>query len=254
MAPQTPKPDPSLGYSDTPVIADSGYHVHDGERPQPPVVTPPTPSTQERPGDPPSDAVVLFDGADLSKWESVKDGPAQWKVEHGYMEVVPKSGSIRTKERFGDCQLHLEFASPTEVKGKSQGRGNSGVFLMGRYEIQVLDSYDNPTYPDGTVGGIYGQYPPLYNAIREPGQWNFYDIVWEGPRFDGEKLVKPAFVTVFLNGIVLHHRKELQGPTKHKELTQYEPHAEAGPLELQDHGDLVRFRNIWYRPLKDYDE
>ena len=247
MARLRQKENAHLGYSDTPVLKGSGYHVHDGERPQPPVVKPGTGTK------PPSDAVVLFDGKDLSKWQSVKGGKAAWKVADGFMEVVPKSGGIRTKESFGSVQLHLEFATPTLVKGDGQGRGNSGVFLMGIYEIQVLDNYGNPTYPDGTVGGIYGQYPPLVNAIRKPGQWNTYDIIWEAPEFKGDKVSKPAFVTVILNNVVLHHRKQLLGPTNHKALTPYSPHGN-GPLELQDHGDLVRFRNIWIRELGDYDD
>jgi hypothetical protein len=219
------------------------------------VVTPGTASTQEKAGRVPSDAVVLFDGSDLSGWVSRKDGgPAQWKVEGGYAEVVPGSGSIASKAEFGDCQLHLEWAAPVVVKGEGQGRGNSGVFLMGRYEIQVLDCYENPTYPDGTTAGIYGQYPPLVNACRKPGEWQTYDIIWIAPRFDGDKLVSPARVTVIHNGIVVHHDKELQGPTQHRQLASYAPHPAVGPLELQDHGDLVRFRNIWYRDLKDYDQ
>jgi len=236
-----------LGYSDTPILPDSGYHVHDGTRPQPPIVAPGEGTA------PPADAVVLFDGTDLSQWEKLDGQDAAWKVAHGYMEVVPGSGNIRTKAQFGDIQLHVEFASPIEVKGKSQGRGNSGVFLMGRYEIQVLDNYDNPTYADGTVGGIYGQYPPLVNAIRAPGEWNTFDIVWECPRFEGDELVEPPYVTVFMNGIVLHHRKALRGPTNHKVITPWEPHPPVGPVMLQDHKDLVRFRNIWVRNLSDYD-
>lgn len=256
MARTTPKPDKSYGYDDTPVIPGTQWHVHDGMRPQPTVVDPGSFSSQDQPGTPPSDAVMLFDGSSLDGWVSAKDpsNPAGWQVENGYMQVVPKTGDIQTQSDLGDCQLHLEFASPAEVKGQSQGRGNSGVFLMGRYEIQVLDNYENPTYPDGTVGGIYGQFPPLYNPIREPGAWNFYDIIWEGPRFDGDKLTRPAFVTVLLNGIIQHNRKELLGPTDHKKLTEYTPHPPAAPLKLQDHGDLVRFRNIWYRPLRQYDE
>jgi hypothetical protein len=247
----------NLGYSDTPVIPGSTYRVHDGTRPQPRIVTTGTESTQDAPGNRPSDAVVLFDGSGLSGWRSAKPdgGPAGWKVENGYMEVVPGTGDIRTEAEFGDCQLHLEFAAPTVVKGEGQGRGNSGVFLMGRYEIQVLDCFNNPTYPDGTTGAVYGQFPPLVNACREPGAWQMYDIIWEAPRWEGDRNVRPARVTVLLNGVVLHHGKEIQGPTSHRQTTSYEkPHAPTGPLKLQDHGDLVRFRNIWYRPLTGYDE
>ena len=207
-----------LGYDDTPILPGTNYHVHDGNRPQPPVVTPGEPCYDE-PAAPPSDAVVLFDGSDLSGWVDKEGGEARWKVENGYMEVVPRTGSIETREHFGDCQLHVEWAAPAEIKGESQGRGNSGIFLMGHYEVQVLDCYDNLT------------------------------IIWQGPDFDGDNLVRPAFVTVLLNGIALHHHRELMGPTHHRVLSQYEPHPEVGPLQLQDHGDLVRFRNIWYRPL-----
>jgi hypothetical protein len=236
-----------LGYDDTPVLPDSGYHVHDGTRPQPPVVSPGE-GTQ-----PPSDANVLFGGASLDGWQKHDGGEPGWTVENGYMEVVPHSGSIRTVEQFGDVQLHLEFASPAEVLKEGQGRGNSGVFLMGLYEVQVLDNYENPTYPDGTVGALYGQYPPLYNAIRKPGEWNAYDIFWQAPVFDGETLKSPAVITVMLNNVLLHHALSLQGPTQHKQLTEYKPHPAKGPLELQDHGDKVRFRNIWVRELRAYD-
>ncbi len=244
----------SLGYDDTPIIPGTNWHVHDGTRPQPPAVTPGTASTQQAAGAPPSDAVILFDGTDLSGWVGKDGGEAQWKVESGYMEAVPKTGNIQTREHFGDCQLHLEWAAPLAVEGESQGRGNSGVFMMGRYEIQVLDCYDNPTYADGTTGAIYGQFPPLANACRPPGEWQVYDIIWEGPRFESEQLVRPAFVTVILNGIVLHHHTELMGVTSHRVLTTYEVHDPVGPLMLQDHTNPVRFRNIWYRPLKGYDE
>ena len=244
----------NLGYDDTPVLPGSQYKVHDGARPQPRVVTPPAESTQAAAGSPPSDAVVLFDGSDGSGWTKTDGSPMGWKIENGYMEVVPRTGNIRSKAEFGDCQLHVEWAAPAEVKGDSQGRGNSGVFLMGRYEIQVLDCHDNPTYPDGTTAGIYGQCPPLVNACRRPGQWQTYDIVWIAPRFDGEALVSPARVTVIHNGLVVHHDKELLGTTRHRQLPSCEPHPAVGPLVLQDHGDLVRFRNIWYRPLKAYDE
>jgi hypothetical protein len=243
-----------LGYSDTPLIPGSKYKVHDEVRPQPRIVTPGTFSTQERPGLPPSDAVVLFDGRDLSKWESMDGSPARWKVADGYMEVVAKTGSIRTRDAFGSCQLHVEFATPAVVEGESQGRGNSGVFLMNLYEIQVLDNYQNPTYSDGTVGALYGQFPPLVNASRKPGEWQQYDVIWEAPAFDGDRLVRPAFITVLLNGLVLHHRQELLGPTMHRLAPQYKPHPATGPLSLQDHGNPVRFRNIWYRPLTRYDQ
>lgn len=237
---------PGPGYDDTPLIPGSTWKVHDNTRPQPRVVTPPTD------GAPPSDAVVLFDGRDLSGWTG-SGGPAGWQVVGGYMEVVPGTGNIQSKAEFGDCQLHLEFACPAEVKGESQGRGNSGVFMMARYEIQVLDCYDNPTYADGTTAAIYGEYPPLVNAARPPGVWQTYDIIWRAPRFDGDQLVRPAKATVLWNGIVVHHAVKLTGPTTHRAVLDYAPHG-PGPLLLQDHGDLVRFRNIWYRELKGYDE
>lgn len=242
-----------LGYDDTPMLPDSQWRVHDSKRPQARVITPGTESSQEAAGQAPSDAVILFDGTDLSGWKG-RDGDAQWKVESGYMEVVPRTGNIETKAHFGDCQLHLEFATPTEVKGESQGRGNSGVFLMGRYEIQVLDCYENPTYADGATAGIYGQWPPLVNACRKPGEWQMYDIIWVGPKFDGDKLVSPPCVTVIHNGIVMHHSQKLNGPTGHRNVPEVVPHPPEGPLNLQDHGDLVRYRNIWYRPLTGYDE
>lgn len=245
----------NLGYSDTPIIPGTKWHVHDGDRPQPRIVTPGEFSSQTQVGAPPSDAVVLFDGTDLAKWEAAwKPEEAKWKVEGGYMEVVPGTGNIKTKEKFGDLQLHVEMAAPTVIKGEGQGRGNSGIFLMSLYEIQVLDGWDNPTYPDGTVGGVYGQYPPLVNPSRKPGEWNTYDIYWQAPRFDGYKVIRPARVTVVFNGVLLHHAVELQGPTQHRILADYTPHGETGPIELQDHGDLVRFRNIWVRSIKNYDE
>jgi hypothetical protein len=243
---------PKIGYDDTPVIPGQTWKVHDSARPQPRVVTPGTESSQQAPGTPPSDAVVLFDGKDLSGWVSAKEEgqPAGWKVENGYMEVVAKTGDIRTKEEFGDCQLHVEWRTPSEVVGNSQGRGNSGVFLMGRYEFQVLDCYDNPTYADGTAGAIYGEYPPLVNPARKPGEWQSYDIIWIAPRFDGETLISAAYATVILNGVVVQYHRELIGPTTHRKVAPWVPHASTGPLRLQDHGNPVRFRNIWYRPLK----
>jgi hypothetical protein len=205
-------------------------------------------------GQAPSDAVVLFDGSDLAGWNSLKGGDAAWKVEDGYMEVAPGTGDIQTSQWFGDVQYHVEFACPAEVKGDSQGRGNSGVFLMGRYEIQVLDGYDNPTYADGITAAIYGEYPPLVNACNKPGAWQVYDILWQAPRFNGVDLISPAFVTILHNGVVVHHHIELLGPTGHQDVYRYEAHPPQGPLRLQDHGDLVRYRNIWARALGGYDE
>lgn len=244
----------NLGYSDTPLIPGTKWHVHDGDRPQPRVITPGSFSTQETPGVPPSDAIVLFDGSQLDAWEKSGGGPAGWKVENGYMEVVPGAGGIRTKQHFGDIQIHVEMASPVVVKGEGQGRGNSGIFFMGRFEVQVLDCYQNQTYPDGTTGALYGQYPPLVNACRKPGEWSFYDIIWMAPRFAGDQLLQPAMVTVLFNGVVLHHARCMDGLTRHRDTTSYVPLPPKGPVELQDHGDLVRFRNIWVRELKGYDQ
>ena len=239
----------SIGYSDTSVIPGSKWRVHDGDRPQPRLVTPGGAS-----GSPPSDAVVLFDGSDLTQWIGRDGSDAAWKVESGYMEVNG-TGDISTRAHFGNCQLHLEWATPEEVVGDSQGRGNSGVFLLGLYEIQVLDSFDNRTYADGSASSIYGQYPPLVNASRGPGEWQSYDIVFEAPAWDGDRLIKGAHLTVIHNGIVVHHRQRAVGPTGHRDLANYDtPHAVTGPLQLQDHGNPVRFRNIWMRRLTGYDE
>ena len=227
-----------------------GWHVHDRTRPQPPVITPPTASTQEQPGQPPSDATVLFDGKALDAWVG-KDGksPATWKVENGYFEVVPKAGQIATRESFGDCQLHAEFRMPDPPKGKDQDRGNSGIFLMGRYEAQVLDNYQAETYADGMVGSVYGQYPPQVNAARKPGEWQTYDIVFHAPRFNDDGTVaRPARQTTFLNGVLVQDAVELKGPTTHMALPKYGKHGKA-PITIQDHGHPVRFRNFWVRPI-----
>ena len=242
------------GYDDTPIIPGSTFKVHDTQRPWPRVVTPPTASTQDKAGTPPSDAVVLFDGASLSAWQHRDGKPCGWKLENGYMEVVPKTGDICSRDQFGDCQLHVEWAAPSEVIGESQGRGNSGVFLMGRYEIQVLDCYNNMTYADGTTAAIYGEYPPLVNACRKPGEWQTYDIVWQGPRFEENRLIRPASLTVLHNGLLVHHAQPLIGPTTHRTVLPYVPQPTVGPLQLQDHGDRVRYRNIWYRRLTTYDQ
>ena len=245
--------DEHLGYQDTPMQANGKWHVHDGLRPQPNVIDPGTASTQRRPGRPPSDAIILFNGKNLSHWT---DGgkTAAWKMEHGYMEVTPKMGSIATTDQIGDCQLHVEWTAPSPGKGSGQGRGNSGVLFFGKYEIQVLDSFESKTYPDGQAAALYGSYPPLVNATHKPGDWNVYDILFTVPHFDGEKLVKPGYFTVFHNGVCVHNHVELLGDSNHRALPVYHAHAPKGSLVLQNHGNPVRYRNIWYRELKDYDQ
>jgi hypothetical protein len=204
----------------------------------------------------PADALVLFDGQDLSKWELPGGKTPKWKVENGYMEVVGGTGSIQTKGKFADFQLHLEFATPSVVKGNGQARGNSGVLINGMYEIQVLDSYGNKTYPDGQCGALYSWTPPLVNASKAPGEWQSYEIIFESPRWDESgKLVKKANVTVIHNGLVLHHKREFLGNSPHRENGTYnQKHAPEMFIQLQDHGNPMRFRNIWVRSLGDYDK
>ena len=220
---------------------------HDRNAPQPPVVTPGEASTQDQPGKPPSDAIVLFDGKDLSGWETLKGEPAKWKVGKGYFEVVPGTGDMKTKQAFGDCQLHVEYASPNPPHGEDQDRGNSGVYLMSLYEVQVLDSYQSKTYPDGQAAAIYGQYAPLVNACRPPGQWQSYDIVFHGPRFDAAgKVTRPATFTVLHNGVLVQDHVTVLGLTD----GEHQPYKQTPtklPLKLQDHNHPVRFRNIWIR-------
>jgi len=239
------------GYTDTPLLPDGKWHVHDSRRPQPPVVAPAAADAASF-ARPPADAIVLFDGKDLSKWRGADGGPARWKVADGCFEVNG-GGDVETIDAFGDCQLHLEWSEPTPPSGDSQGRGNSGLFLMQRYEVQILDCFQNRTYPDGQTGALYGQWPPQVNACRPPGEWQSYDIVFEAPRFEGDRVAAPARVTVIHNGVVLHHAKELLGATAHREVAAYASHAAALPLRLQDHGNPVRFRNVWVRPLRPYD-
>ncbi len=244
-----------LGYGDTPRLPNSPYWVHDGDRPQPRIVAPGKSSSRSEPGTAPSDAVVLFDGNDLSAWEHRNGDDARWKVEDGAFVITPRTGSIQTKEAFGDCQLHLEFATPTPPSGNGQGRGNSGIMLFGRYEIQVLDSFENKTYPDGQAGAIYGQYPPLVNASRRPGEWQSFDIVFEAPEFnEAGSLVSPAYLTLLHNGVLVHHHTPLLGPVAFKAIPSYQPHGPKGQIVIQDHGNPVKFRNIWIRPLDDYDQ
>jgi len=239
------------GYSNTAFNENSRWRIHDADQPQPRVVTPP-PS----PGAPPSDAIVLFDGKDLSQWvqrdSAGNVSPAQWLVHDGVVDSG-KGGSISTKESFGDVQLHVEFATPSKVEGTSQGRGNSGVVFMGRYEIQVLDSYDNRTYADGMAAAIYGDTPPLVNVARRPGEWQTYDIVFEAPKFSGTP--SPAYFTVFWNGVMVHNRRVVKGPTSPTATTHtYVQHDAELPLTLQNHNNPVSFRNIWIRRLTKYDE
>ena len=225
----------------------SGYHVHDPQRPRPAVLEPPAP------GEPPADAVVLFDGTDLSQWTNLEGQPPQWKVEDGAVLVVPKTGDIRSKREFGDCQVHVEWMSPPDDLEPGQKGGNSGVFLMGIYEVQVLNSYQNPTYADGQAGSLYGQVPPLVNVCRPAGQWQSYDISFLRPLFDAHGLlVRPGRITVLHNGVVVQNNYVLEGTTYHKQLAHYTAHKSTGPLVLQNHGDAVRFRNIWVRPLQEF--
>jgi hypothetical protein len=222
--------------------------MHDMSRPHPPIVTVPG---QQLPLPPPSDAIVLFDGRNLSHWRSADSGAAQWTVRDGYFESVAGSGSIHTREPFGDVQLHVEWAAPVPASGTGQGRGNSGIILMGLYEIQILDSYHNDTYADGQASALYGQYPPLYNASRPPGEWQSYDIVFRRPRFDTSgMLLRPARVTVLHNGVLVQDNVEPFGPTSWLQNAPYKAHADRLPFSLQDHSSPVRFRNIWARDLE----
>ena len=229
---------------------DPRWKPNDPDRPVPPVIEPATSSTQDAPGHAPSDAVVLFDGKDLSQWVSEDGQPVKWKIGEGYFAVVAKTGLIHTRQPFGDCQLHVEFSEPVPPTGESQERGNSGVFLHGLYEVQVLDSYQNKTYADGQVSAVYAQFPPQVNASRPPGQWQTYDIIFHGPRFDKDgKLLRPARMTVLHNGVLVQDNVELSGPTGHHVRPPYKPGPDKLPLALQDHGNPVRYRNIWIREL-----
>ncbi len=222
---------------------------HDISRPRPPVVEP-VGSPPVAPTAVPGDAVILFDGTNLDAWRTDDGRPAKWKVSDGFMEVAPGTGPIDTREKFGDVQLHVEWASPNPAVGKGQDRGNSGIFLMGMFEIQVIDSYRADTYADGQAGALYGQYPPLANASRPPGEWQTYDIAFRRPRFDHDgKLLEPARLTVIHNGILVQNNEELWGGTNWLEPAPYDHRLDRGPIELQDHGHKVRFRNIWLREL-----
>ena len=221
---------------------------HSRDCPRPPVIDPAPPGP---PVPPPSDAIVLFDGKSLSAWRSGDGRPARWLLRRGYMEVAAGTGALVTVRQFGDVQLHVEWASPDPPKGSDQDRGNSGVFFMGQYEVQVLDSYGSLTYPDGQAGAVYGQYPPLVNASRPPGVWQTYDIVFRRPRFNADGTVaRPATMTVFHNGILVQDGVTLTGPTAHNSRPGFTAHPERGSISLQDHAHPVRYRNICVRTLE----
>ncbi len=238
------------------ILPGQKWKAHDRSRPQARKVIPGLPLPQERAA---SDATVLFDGKDLSQWSSRgRDGQLsepKWKIDSDFMEMVPRSGSLVTKEKFGDCQLHLEWMTPTgtDPSRRGQMRGNSGVILMGHYEIQILSSFDNITYADGAAGGIYGLYPPLVNPCRPEGEWNTYDIVFRAPVFKGQDVAKPGFLTLFFNGLLAHDHVELLGSTDVLPLAKYQPHGAEEPFTLQGHAGPVRYRNIWIRRLQGYD-
>ncbi len=239
------KPYP-IGYSDTPLIfPGSKWKVHDIDRPRPEAVKP-----GEKPGDAPADAIIIFDGKDVSKFAGKDGAECPWKVENG--ELVVNGGDIWTKDSFGTCQLHLEWKTDPNTAGNSQKKGNSGIFFMDRYETQILDCDNNPTYADGMAGGVYGQTPPLVNAVRPAGQWQTYDIVFTAAKVEGGKVTEPAYITTILNGIVVQSHTKILGPTHHKKDTNYDGEfPEKAPLRLQDHKNSIpdRMRNIWVRPL-----
>jgi hypothetical protein len=226
------------------------WRIHDANRPQPPVVAP-----SAKPGGPPSDAIVLFDGTNLTHWGVRNQGgtlaAADWPIADGVMTAG--AGMLTTRESYGDVQLHIEFAMPTPATGSSQARGNSGLMFMGRYELQILDSYNNRTYADGMAASIYGEWPPMVNIAAPPGEWQTFDIVFEAPRFRGTALLAPAYFTVLWNGAVVHNRRAVAGPTALLTVHQYAPHEAQLPLSIQGRAP-VRFRNIWIRPIKGYDQ
>ena len=212
--------------------------------PEPPVVTP------GKVAGPPSDAIILFDGTSFENWTTKDGGSAKWKLVDGAMVAVKETGAIFTKQGFGDCQLHIEFSTPKKVVGKGQGRGNSGIFLQKRYEVQVLDSYNNRTYSNGQAGSIYKQHIPMVNASLPPGEWQTYDIFFTAPRFaDDGSVQTPAYITVVHNGVLIQNHVKIKGTTVYRGEPKYEPHGMKEPIFLQDHDNPVRYRNIWIREI-----
>ncbi len=238
---------PNVGSLKHPLIPGQAWRIHDLKRPRPKAVSPGVIDTS-----PPADAVVLFDGESLDNWYHIGSEEeiyeAQWKVQDGYFEVEPRTGSLLSLDSFGSCQLHIEWMIPKGTTGTSQGRGNSGIKLMERYEVQILDSVNNRTYADGQAASIYGQYPPLVNAVRPQGEWQSYDIIFEAPTYESGKMKQSPVITLIHNGVLVHHRRVLSGPTGLKGGAQEEV-PPAAPIMLQDHGNRIRFRNIWIREL-----
>ena len=234
-----------IGYDDTPFLPNSPWRVHDRRRPQPAMVTPGASGPGERPAAPPSDAIVLFDGKDLAQWQ----GDNEKAIENGTINIA-KTPGLLTKKHFGDCQLHVEWATPEKADGGPMTWGNSGVLFLGKYEVQIIESLDSHIYADGNSGAIYGQTPALVNASRKPGRWQSFEIIFLAPRFDGDKLLRPACFTVFHNGVLVQYHKASLGPTTHRTLATYNSRETTGPILLQAHGSAVRFRNVWVRPLK----
>lgn len=230
----------AYGYKDTPKLPWCEWLVHDPDRPAPPRVDPGKAAAS---APIPADAVVLFSGSDLSRWKTAAD----WKVVDGTIQAG--AGTLASTEEFGDLQLHLEFIGPANFQGPWYNQGNNGVLLMGQFEIQIFDSWNEKLYPDGQCAAIYGQTPPLVNVTRPPGQWQSFDIVFVAPKFDGEKLAAPARVTVFHNGVLVHHNEPIYGATGHRIVPKYQPGVTKGPLALSGHDCPVRFRNIWVRKL-----
>ena len=223
------------------------WKIHDMGRPKPPVMEP---MNQSLPIAPPKGAIVLFKGGDLSQWHGRDNGDAKWKLEKDYMEIVPGNGEITSKESFGDVFIHVEWASPDDTTRRGQDRGNSGIFFMGQYEMQVLDSYQTDTYADGQAGAVYGQAPPRFNACKPRSEWNAYDISFRRPRFAADGSVQsPARITVVHNGILIQDNEAYKGPTSWLKYLPYKAHADKLPISLQEHNCKVRFRNIWVLPL-----